>query len=221
MFTGIVEEIGTIRTITRGTASSRICIGGKLIFEDLHLGDSVAVNGVCLTAASIEKESFTADVMHETLTRSNLGRLRMGSQINLERAMPANGRFGGHIVSGHIDDTGMITHIKRDDNAVLYTISAVSNQLKYVIEKGSVAVDGISLTVVGARKSDFTVSVIPHTVKQTILSGKKMGDSVNLEFDILGKYMEKYMERYMERYSESTSGKNSRITPEFLSRFNY
>ena len=147
MFTGIIEELGTISNISKTAASAVLTISASLVLEDVQLGDSIAVNGVCLTVTSFTATSFTADVMHETLNRSSLGALRSGSKVNLERAMSAGGRFGGHIVSGHIDGIGKITDIKKDDNAVWYTIAASPEILHYIVEKGSIAIDGISLTV--------------------------------------------------------------------------
>lgn len=193
MFTGIIEEKGKIANIKKGAASSILTIQGDVIFSDLKLGDSVAVNGVCLTASSISGNTFTADVMHETLDRSGLGKLRQGSSVNLERAMAAEGRFGGHIVSGHIDGTGTIKDIRRDDNAVWYTIDAPSAIMKYIVEKGSITIDGISLTVAAVGSTSFKVSIIPHTASVTTLGERKTGDSVNLENDIIGKYVEKLL----------------------------
>ena len=172
MFTGIVEEMGQIRSIVRGASSAVLSIEANLILEDLKIGDSVAVNGVCLTATSIGAGGFTADVMHETLNRSSLGALQKGSHVNLERAMLANGRFGGHIVSGHIDGTGTIGSIQKDDNALWYTILADAKLLRYIVEKGSVTIDGISLTVADVQSDRFAVSLIPHTAKVTVLGEK-------------------------------------------------
>ena len=193
MFTGIIEEIGTVKNISKGAKSVMLTISAKKIFDDLKIGDSVATNGVCLTVAKITKDTFVGDVMNETLKRSSLGSLKIGSSVNLERAMPANGRFGGHIVAGHIDGTGIIASIHKDDIAIWYKIKADQNILKYIIPKGSVAIDGISLTVVEVIMDSFTVSVIPHTAKETILSQKQIGDTVNLENDLVGKYIEKLM----------------------------
>jgi riboflavin synthase len=215
MFTGIIEEIGTINKITRGAKSAVLSIYGKQIFDDLNLGDSVAVNGVCLTVTGINKNTFMADVMHETMERSSLGSLYSGSYVNLERAMAANGRFGGHMVSGHIDDTGKIVKIKEDDNAIWYTIKAGRQIMRYVIEKGSIAMDGISLTVAKVSKDSFCVSVIPHTAKNTTLSKKKVGDILNLENDLVGKYIEKFMEVKSDKKMEGN------ITKEFLTRYGY
>lgn len=211
MFTGIVEEMGKIVRVEKGAKSSRLTVSGDKIFSDLKLGDSVATNGVCLTVTSFSKGIFTADVMNETLKRSNLGELRQGSMVNLERAMIANGRFGGHIVSGHIDGTGVITKIEQDDIAVWYTIRADRKIMKYIIEKGSVAIDGISLTIAKVMDNDFSVSLIPHTAKETVLGYKKTGDTVNLENDVVGKYIEHFLS-----FKEEPETKSSGITKEFL-----
>ena len=193
MFTGIVEEMDTIRSIRRGAHSAVLSIGAELVLSDLKIGDSVAVNGVCLTATGKDSGGFTADVMHETLNRSSLGTLVPGSRVNLERAMAADGRFGGHIVSGHIDGTGTIAALRKDDNAVWYTVQATPSLLRYIVEKGSVTIDGISLTVATVDANGFSISAIPHTVAVTILSEKRVGDTVNLETDIIGKYVEKLL----------------------------
>ena len=211
MFTGIVEEIGTLTAVKRGS-QSYIKVKGNVIFDDIHLGDSIAVNGVCLTVTSFSDCTFTADVMNETLERSSLGTLKAGDNVNLERAMSANGRFGGHIVSGHIDGTGEITDIKKDGIAVWYKIAAKPEIMRYVVEKGSIAIDGISLTVAKVELENFSVSIIPHTAEQTILSQKKCGDIVNLENDIVGKYVEKLL---MPQKAEK---KPSGITLDFLTK---
>lgn len=211
MFTGIVEEMGKIIKVERGDKSSRLAISGDKVFSDLKLGDSVAVNGVCLTVTSFTKGVFTADVMNETLSRSNLGTLKQGSIVDLERAMPSDGRFGGHIVSGHIDGTGVVTKIEKDDIAVWFTISADRKIIKYIIEKGSVAIDGISLTVAKVTEDNFSVSLIPHTANRTVLGFKKIGDTVNLENDVVGKYIEHFL-----NFDNKPEKKNSAITKEFL-----
>lgn len=193
MFTGIVEEIGSIKGISKGANSAVLTLSAKKVLEDVNLGDSIAVNGVCLTVTSYRQDEFTVDVMHETMDRSSLSSLKAGSKVNLERAMMANGRFGGHIVSGHIDGTGKIVSVKKDDNAVWYQISADKKILKYIIEKGSITIDGISLTVAKVTDRDFSVSIIPHTLKNTILAYKSEGHIVNLENDCIAKYVEKLM----------------------------
>ena len=210
MFTGIIEELGTIRSIRRGAASAVLSIGAEAVLSDLRIGDSVAVNGVCLTATGVDRSGFTADVMHETLQRSSLGALGPGSRVNLERAMAADGRFGGHIVSGHIDGTGTIAERRRDDNAVWYTVSAPPALLRYIVEKGSVAIDGISLTVASVEADRFSVSVIPHTAAVTLLGAKGPGDVVNLETDIIGKYVERLLR------PADTPAARSGISLEFL-----
>ena len=222
MFTGIIEEIGTIRTINRGAASAVLTIAAETVLKDVHLGDSIAVNGVCLTVTSFSKNQFTADVMHETLNRSSLGTLRPGSHVNLERAMKADGRFGGHIVSGHIDGTGTITDIKKDDNAIWYTIKTPPELMRFIIEKGSITIDGISLTVAKVTAQDFSVSIIPHTAAQTTLSLRKVGDIVNLENDVIGKYVEKLLSSgraspvTKPHTSDCASKAQSTLTTDFL-----
>ena len=191
MFTGIIEEIGTVRRIEHGAKGARLTIQAKTVLEDTRIGDSIATNGVCLTVVSMTGDSFSADVMAESLRRSSLGTLQGGSPVNLERAMAANGRFGGHIVSGHIDGTGTIASQKREDNAVWVKIKTPAPLLRYIVEKGSIAIDGVSLTVAAVTDTDFSVSIIPHTGAQTILLDKKPGDPVNLECDVIGKYVEK------------------------------
>ena len=197
MFTGIVEEIGKIQNVKKNIKSSVLTIEGNKIFEDIHIGDSISVNGVCLTVTTFSNNAFTADVMNETISRSSLGQLRNGSYVNLERAMPANGRFGGHIISGHIDGVGKIIKIEKDDNAIWYTISVERNLMKYIVEKGSIAVDGISLTIAKVTVNDFSISIIPHTSQETILSHRSVGDIVNIENDVIGKYVEKLIKQWI------------------------
>ena len=194
MFTGIVEEIGAVRTVVSGGEWGSLSIGARQVLEDTRRGDSIAVNGVCLTVTALSRDGFTADVMAETLRRSNLGALKVGEAVNLERALAANGRFGGHIVSGHIDGTGIITAIHTDENAIWYTVSAGRDLLRHIVEKGSITIDGISLTVAAVGESWFAISAIPHTVAVTILGEKRMGDTVNLETDMIGKYVEKLLQ---------------------------
>lgn len=205
MFTGIIEEKGIIENITFGSKSCKLTISGNTIFDDLKLGDSVAVNGVCLTVSKLMSNKFEADVMAETMRRTAMGNLVKGCHVNLERAMQLNGRFGGHIVSGHIDGVGTIINKVTDDNAVLVTISADSSIMKYIVYKGSITLDGISLTVASVKNDRFTVSIIPHTAKETTLLDKNIGDKINIECDIVGKYIEKFI-----------SKKESGITVDFL-----
>ena len=217
MFTGIIEETGTLERTWRGRDSAVLRIRACKVLTDVKPGDSIAVNGVCLTVTSFDTVGFTADVMHETLNRSSLGALQPGSRVNLERAMPANGRFGGHIVAGHVDGTGQVIQIRKDDNAVWYTISAQPEVLRYVVEKGSIAIDGISLTVASVSAADFSVSVIPHTVAVTNLKDRRAGDMVNLENDMVGKYIEKFM---LNR-NETVQSEKTQLTREFLSRHGF
>ena len=205
MFHGIIEEKGHIENISHGAKSCRLTVKADKIFDDLKLGDSVAVNGVCLTAQSINPPCFTADVMAETVRMTNIGNLTKGSTVNLERAMQLNGRFGGHIVSGHIDGTGTVVSKIKEDNAVLVTVTANDNIMRYIIHKGSVTLDGISLTVAGISNDRFTVSIIPHTASETTLLDKRTGDKINIECDVIGKYVEKF-----------TRIQGSGITAEFL-----
>lgn len=212
MFTGIIEEVGTVKSIQKGAVSSFIQINADTVLNDAHIGDSIAVNGVCLTVTDLTGNSFQADVMNETLSRSSLGSLKNGSPVNLERAMSAQGRFGGHIVSGHIDGTGVISSVKQDGIALWYTINTDSEILRYIVEKGSIAIDGISLTVAKVTANDFSVSIIPHTAAQTVLNSKKTGDTVNLENDIIGKYVEKFLN------PDEKKSEKSRITMDFLAK---
>ena len=189
LFTGIIEELGKVRSLKRNSKESRLVIGAKKVLEDVHIGDSIAVNGVCLTVVSFTNSDFTVDVMNETFARSSLGSLRIGEEVNLERAMAANGRFGGHIVSGHIDGTGRIKAVFDDGNARWYEINVGPELLNGIVMKGSVAIDGISLTVSKVTTASFAVSIIPHTLDATVLRNKRAGDTVNIETDVLGKYI--------------------------------
>lgn len=216
MFTGLIEEVGTLQGITAGTEMMVLKIGASVIMSDLKIGDSVAVNGVCLTATTLGDGFFTADVMPETFKHSNLKDLRAGSKLNLERAMAAGGRFGGHIVQGHVDGIGTIRGTKRDRNAVVFEI--VPNQpslFKFIIPKGSITIDGISLTVVDTDSSSFRVSIIPHTLGETVLNHKKAGDTVNLETDVLGKYVD-HLLHYGSGSAEGGRAGNSGISRDFL-----
>lgn len=216
MFTGIIEEIGTITGVSKGRNSAILTVSANKVLTGTQIGDSIAVNGVCLTVTDIRNNCFTADVMHETLNRSSLSQAEKGSRVNLERAMSADGRFGGHIVSGHIDGTGTVIDIRQDDNAIWFTIAAEPKIMRYVIEKGSVTIDGISLTVAKLGNADFAISAIPHTVAQTILQYKKKGDTVNLENDIIGKYVERLLTP-----GQSARGSESGITREFLQKYGF
>ena len=193
MFTGIIEEIGKVKSIVRHANSIKLTIAVKKILEDIHIGDSICTNGVCLTVTTFDDSSYTADVMPETMNRTNFKDLRINDLVNCERAMPANGRFGGHIVSGHIDGIGEISKLTKDDKAVRIRIETRPEILRYIVEKGSITIDGISLTVIDVTSFDFGVSIIEHTQDATTLTKKKIGDTVNLENDIVGKYIEKFV----------------------------
>lgn len=193
MFTGIVEEIGSLKELSIGSGLGNIEIECNKVLEETKIGDSIAVNGVCLTVNKINSNSFVADIMGETLDRTNLGRLKDGNKVNLERALKVSDRFGGHIVSGHVDGKGQILSIDNKEDGTWFTISADKEILKYIILKGSITIDGISLTVAYVDNEVFKVSIIPHTLKNTILAQKIQGSYVNLENDIMGKYIEKFM----------------------------
>ncbi|AOY75029.1 riboflavin synthase [Clostridium formicaceticum] len=193
MFTGIVEEIGKIKGLHKSGDGASMIIEAKRVLQDVKLGDSIATNGVCLTVNYFDSNSFQVDVMAETMRRSNLKDLRIGSPVNLERALAIGDRLGGHLVSGHIDGVGEVKHHQREDNAVWITIDTPSNLLKYIILKGSITVDGVSLTVAYVDDKCFKVSMIPHTRDETILIDKRIGETVNLECDMIGKYIEKLM----------------------------
>lgn len=245
MFTGIVEETGSIEEIKRGRNSAVLTIKALKVLENTKIGDSIAVNGICLTVTGISGAEngrsggmgmgrFSADVMHETLNRSSLSGLTRGSKVNLERAMAADGRFGGHIVSGHVDGTGTITGIRRDDTAIWYTIKTAPEIMRYIVEKGSITIDGISLTVARVSQGDFSISAIPHTVSETILKYKREGDIVNLETDIIGKYVKKFIcgtgtytesnrppERMNEIRHSIGSAAGSKIDRDFLAKYGF
>ncbi len=222
MFTGIIEEmgevlgikrteIGQVRHVVSSRTSGEISLQAGRVLEGTRPGDSIAVNGVCLTVAKILPDGFVADVMPETLRRTNLGMLSPGSSVNLERAMAADGRFGGHIVTGHIDGTGTIRAARREENAVWITVDAPRHILDLIVEKGSVAIDGVSLTAAELTEHNFSVSLIPHTGERTILLSKKAGDPVNLENDVIGKYIQKLI-----TVSAPARKPESRITEAFL-----
>lgn len=188
MFTGIIEEVGVVERVTRTQSGARLVIRAEKVLGGTKVGDSIAVDGVCLTVTETGRGRFEADVMRETLSRSTLGALTVGSAVDLERAVRADGRLGGHIVSGHVDGKGRIARVRRDGIAQIYEISAGRELLRGIVEKGSIAVDGISLTVAKKMPRGFTVSVIPHTLENTVLPLRRVGDEVNLETDVIGKY---------------------------------
>lgn len=211
MFTGIIEEVGEVKSLKLGSESSKLIIKAKKVLENTLIGDSIATNGVCLTVTNIKGNCFEADVMEETFRRSNLGKLKVGDKVNLERALTLEKRLGGHIVSGHIDGCGEIFSLIREKNAVWVTVKADRKILKYIIEKGSIAIDGISLTVAYVDEEVFKVSIIPNTGEETTLLKKKVGDKVNLECDMVGKYVEKLL-----GFNNKEEKKESNITEEFL-----
>ncbi len=193
MFTGLVEEIGKVKSIVGTTKSAKITIEAERILEDIKLGDSISTNGVCLTITAFNHHSFSVDVMPETMRKSNLNYLKLGSYVNLERAMKIGDRFGGHLVSGHIDGVGRIRAFERDDNATWVSIEAPVKVLRYIVNKGSIAIDGISLTVAYIDDELFKISIIPMTKKETTLIKKRVGEQVNIECDMVGKYVEKFI----------------------------
>ncbi len=213
MFTGIVEEVGTILSMQKGTSSIKLNISANKILEDLKIGDSVSVNGICLTVTTLNDKVFTADAMHETLNKTSLSTIKKGSKINLERAMPISGRIGGHIVLGHVDGTGIITKIEKDNIAIWYTIKTEPSIMKYIVDKGSVAIDGISLTIAKVSIDNFSISAIPHTLENTTLLSKSVNDIVNIENDCIGKYIEKLL--FIDKEN------SSKITREFLLKNGY
>lgn len=212
MFTGLVEELGKVKAIARGAKSVRITVLASKVVSDVKLGDSIAVNGTCLTVVEFAKEWFTADVMPETVKSTVLATLKIGDTVNLERTLRVGDRFGGHIVSGHIDGVGTISAKETNDIALIVTIKAGPEVMKYIVKKGSIAIDGISLTIVDYDQDWFSVSLIPHSAARTTLGFKKNGDSVNLEGDVIGKYVEKLLGLQV---AESQKGK-SKVGMDFL-----
>ena len=212
MFTGIIEEVGILESFSIGNGFGLMEIKCNEVLEDSKIGDSIATNGVCLTIKEKKINSFTAEVMGETLSKSNLGGLKVGDKLNLERALKLSDRLGGHIVSGHIDGVGKIVSIKEENDGTWFTIAAPKDVLKYIIYKGSIGIDGISLTVADVSEDVFKVSVIPHTLDNTILPNKKVNSKVNLECDLVGKYIEKLF----GRKDEKEDAKKSDISMEFL-----
>ena len=211
MFTGIIEEVGALERLAGG----EIAIRAKKVLEDVALGDSIAVNGICLTVTHFDAAHFTADVMPETVRRTSLAELKRGSRVNLERALTLRSRLGGHIVSGHIDGVGTIA-MQEEGNAILLTVRADADILRYIVEKGSVALDGISLTVARVSAADFTVSLIPHTREITNLREKRSGSRLNIETDILGKYVEKLFPGARIKGESDAPKSAGKITMDFL-----
>ncbi len=191
MFTGIIEETGRVKALHRGAKSFTLEVEASLVTEGTQVGDSIATNGVCLTVTTLTGHGFTADVMPETVSRTALGELKPGSPVNLERALSLQSRLGGHIVSGHVDGVGRISDRRQDDTALWLTVECDSRLLRYIVEKGSITVQGVSLTVARVDSRSFAVSLIPHTQHATTLHQARVGDAVNLENDIIAKYVEK------------------------------
>ena len=212
MFTGLIEEVGEITSVTRKGNSAQITVKAGKILKDTKIGDSISTNGVCLTVTEKTSNTFTVDVMPETMNRSNLKNFKYGSKVNLERALRVGDRLDGHMVSGHVDGLGKIANYLKEDNAVWITVEADKSLLKYIIEKGSIAIDGTSLTVAYVDDRSFKVSIIPHTGEATTLLDKKIGDEVNLECDMVGKYIEKFMKFEEDKPEES----NSNLNEDFL-----
>lgn len=207
MFTGIIEEIGKVISVGRNGGGYSLKVSAEKVLEGTKVGESISCNGVCLTVTEIGRGCFCVDVMPETMNRTNIGGLKSGASLNLERALSLASRLGGHIVSGHIDGVGMITALRRDNNAIRMVVSAPGKILRYIVEKGSVAIDGISLTVVSVDEKGFEVSIIPHTQRESTLVAKNVGDSVNIENDLIAKYLEKL-----------TGHSENRLTLDFLNK---
>ena len=205
MFTGLVEELGKVKAISRGVKSVRLTVEASKVLEDVKIGDSIAVNGTCLTVVEYNENCFTADVMPETVDSTALAKLKIGAKVNLERTLGIGDRFGGHIVSGHIDGIGTICAKDNNDNAVVVKIEASPEVMRYIVKKGSIAIDGISLTIVNYGQDWFTVSLIPHSAAMTTLGFKKTGDVVNLETDIIGKYVDKLLSLSSTQQQSKTS----------------
>lgn len=195
MFTGIIEEVGSVKGLRKSGKEARISISGERILHELETGESVSVNGVCLTAVEVGKGAFAADISEESLSRSTLGGLRLGTAVNLERALRLGARLGGHIVQGHVDGIGRVKAVREVGDGRVYIFSAPPEVWGYLVEKGSIAVDGISLTVSGLHEDGFSVAAIPLTVEETNLKGIAVGEAVNMEVDILAKYVRRYLER--------------------------
>lgn len=208
MFTGIVEEMGTIEKMQNVSEQAvQLTIKAEKVIEDVNIGDSISVNGICLTVTNFTKGSFQVDAMPETIKSTSLQMLKPGSQVNLERAMAANGRFGGHFVSGHVDGTGIILEKKQQENAIYYDIQIPEELARFLMHKGSITVDGTSLTLFGVNKNIFTISLIPHTVTETVLGGKGIGDIVNIECDMLAKYVQNMLQAQQTDQSEKIDEK--------------
>lgn len=209
MFTGLVEELGKVKGMIHGASSVKLTISASLVIEDMKIGDSIAVNGTCLTVVAFGDAWFTADVMPETVKSTVLASFTMGDIVNLERTMKVGDRFGGHIVSGHVDGVGVITQKEKNDNAIIVKVKAETEVMRYIVKKGSITIDGISLTIVEYDQDWFTVSLIPHSAAMTTLGFKKVGNRVNLEADVIGKYVEKLLGLQVPQGENKTSKLNA------------
>jgi riboflavin synthase len=226
MFTGIIEEIGRLRRVQKQGQAMFLTVEAHTVLEDVKLGDSISVNGVCLTVIAFDRDSFSVDVMPETYRKTSLKQLSTGSRVNLERAMQANGRFGGHIVQGHVDTMGRILSRHNEENAVVFVVEPLSSgMMKYMLPNGSITIDGISLTLVNVTEHTLTVSIIPHTLAQTILNDKQPGETVNLECDLLGKYVERLLLFRGSGAAESSdsagAASSGRVTEAFLAQHGF
>ncbi|MCR2803066.1 riboflavin synthase [Paenibacillus soyae] len=220
MFTGLVEEVGQLQSVAKQGEAMVLTIRGDVVLEGVKLGDSISVNGVCLTVTSFDRQSFACDVMPETYRRSSLHRLKVGDPVNLERAMQAGARFGGHIVQGHVDGTGQIVSRASDANAVVFRIRLEDpSQLRHIIPKGSVTIDGISLTVIDTSDDGFSVSIIPHTLAETALQHRQAGSTVNIETDIIGKYVDHLL--HFRQAGGAGAGSPSKLTAGFLAEHGF
>ncbi|ARK20742.1 riboflavin synthase [Sporosarcina ureae] len=195
MFTGIIEEIGSVKHIQPGAQSMTLTIAASVVLTDVSIGDSIAVNGVCLTVKSFTKNQFAADVMPETITSTSLRQLTSGSAVNLERALAANGRLGGHFVTGHVDGVATIRDKRTVDNALYIRLSLPEGYGQYLVHKGSIALDGTSLTIFEVKDTDITISLIPHSQEMTVIAKKNIGETVNFECDMLAKYVENMLQK--------------------------
>lgn len=219
MFTGLIEEIGRVKFIRHHGQHFKLSIYADLVLQDVQLGDSIAINGVCLTVTEFSAYEFTVDVMPETQSATNISQLKPNDNVNLERALSASGRLGGHIVTGHVDTVGKVASISKQENAIIITIKFDSEFNRYLVKKGSITVDGISLTVFDVKETTFSLSIIPHSASHTTLGTKQVGDQVNLEFDILAKYTEKLLFNRAEQSHEQV--KQSGLTVETLKKYGF
>ncbi len=216
MFTGLIEEVGKVVSVRRTARAMKLAVGARTVLSETIVGDSICVSGVCLTVIELRPDQFVVDVVPETVKRSTLQWIGAGEKVNLERAMRADGRFGGHIVAGHVDGVGTVTRMVTDDFAQIVTITSHPSVIRYVVEKGSIAIDGVSLTVMRVEEDSFTVSIIPHTATVTLFSELRIGDRVNLEVDVIGKYVERLL-----TYPDSKHVSSNGLTRDILQQWGY